>query len=180
MTRALVRILFVSLAVAGIAAIAFAVAPAPAFAQSGDRDCVDYSSGIAAQNASKGGDPNNLDADGDGQACEWTKGQDSAWGWGSLLGGAVGLIVVMFWLYGKVTPMGLFAAAIAGFLASWGGVLTQGIATAVLPPRTPGFVLFVIPCFLTGAIGAAMGLRVWWSDVKERRATGQVVDADLS
>jgi hypothetical protein len=93
---------------------------------------------------------------------------------------AVGLIVVMFWLYGKVTPMGLFAAAIAGFLASWGGVLTQGIATAVLPPRTPGFVLFVIPCFLTGAIGAAMGLRVWWSDVKERRATGQVVDADLS
>ncbi len=41
-----------------------------AMAQSGDRDCKDFSSQQEAQDALLPGDPERLDADGDGVACE--------------------------------------------------------------------------------------------------------------
>ena len=44
--------------------------PAPAAPQGGDVDCSDFSSSAEAQPYLLPGDPNRLDADGDGQACD--------------------------------------------------------------------------------------------------------------
>jgi hypothetical protein len=70
-------------------ALAIVSLPSSAAAQSADRDCADFSTRIAAQQAldDRPGDPWNLDADNDGDACEWTQ-QKRVW---SFFGGLVGL-----------------------------------------------------------------------------------------
>ncbi len=54
------------------ALVGLLLVPATAFAQSGDRDCGDFDSQEAAQAAydADPSDPNDLDGDDDGQACE--------------------------------------------------------------------------------------------------------------
>ena len=62
-----------------------------AAAQSGDRDCADFATRIVAQQAfdDRPSDPWRLDADDDGDACEWTQ-QKRTW---SFVGGLIGLAI---------------------------------------------------------------------------------------
>jgi endonuclease YncB( thermonuclease family) len=75
MARPLGTLAFAALALTLLGASTHAGGPSPSAAAAGDRDCSDFASQRAAQNyfLSKGGpgrDPDHLDADGDGIACE--------------------------------------------------------------------------------------------------------------